>query len=112
MNNILVILALKSVCKVTIVQDNEKCSALNRKVQECLGFKLKLIQSQDNPQLWIAKFSFERSEMEANCSVTISYNTEDESFACMYCIINDDSLFDWNIFCSNIQILIRFQCVT
>lgn len=70
-------------CKSTFVQDNEKCAALARKIQERVGFKLKLMQCQDNHHQWIANFSFDRSEMEGNCNVTISYNTKDESFACM-----------------------------
>lgn len=69
-------------CRITFVQDNEKCAALARKIQERLGFKLKLQQCQDLPHQWIAKFSFDRSEMEGNYCVTISYNIIDETFTC------------------------------
>lgn len=85
--DILIILALKCVCKATFVQDNEKCLAIARKIQERFGFKLKLIQCQDNPYLSIAKFSFDRSEIEVNCFVSISYDIEDESFACEFVFI-------------------------
>lgn len=70
-------------CKNTFVRDNEKCAALARIIQERLGFKLKLSQSQDDTQQWTAKFSFHRSELEGNYYVSISYNIEDESFTCM-----------------------------
>lgn len=75
---------MKNMCKSTFVRDNEKCAAIARIIQDRLGFKLKLTQSQDdNPQQWIAKFSFDRNEVEGNYSVTMFYNTEDDSFTCM-----------------------------
>lgn len=83
MNGILIISALKSMCKVTFVKDDGKCAAFAKKIQERLGFKLKLLQCEDSPHEWIAKFSFDRSDMEGNYYVTITYNTKDESFACM-----------------------------
>lgn len=70
-------------CRSTFVRNNGKCAALARIVQERLGFKLKLTQCQDNPQRWIAKFSFDHNEMDGHYSVTIAYDNEDESFECM-----------------------------
>lgn len=67
-------------CKTTFVKDNEKCSALARQIQERLGFKLKLVQNQDSPHEWTAKFSFD--ETDVNYCVTITYNIKDEFFTC------------------------------
>lgn len=89
-------------CKDSFVRDNEKCAALARIIQERLGFKLKLIQSQDDTQQWIAKFSFHRSEMEGNYFVTISYNIEEDSFTCRLKIW-------WEFFCQNI--LLHLLCI-
>lgn len=67
-------------CRNTFVQDNEKCAALARIMQERLGFKLKLMPCKDNPQQWTAKFLFDRSE--DSHFVTLTYNIDDESFKC------------------------------
>lgn len=78
----MIILALKSASNVTFVKDNEKCSALARKIQERLGFKFKLAQCQHSQHLWTAKFFFDRNELEGNYFIMVSYDTEDELFAC------------------------------
>lgn len=49
------------------------------------GFKLKLVQCQDNQHQWIATFLYDvHSELESSHYVVILYNIEDESFTCSY----------------------------
>lgn len=96
---------MKAVCKATFVRDNEKCSAFAKKIQERLGFKLKLTQCQEKSHSWIAKFSFDHSELEGDYYVTVSYDTEYECFACMFSMINVDQFSPLHVN------FFSFQCV-
>lgn len=84
---LLFFVALKSVCKVTFVQDNEHFRAITQKIQKSLGFKLKLLQSQDNQHLWTATFLYEANESESNHYVNVLYNNETSTFTCTYHLI-------------------------
>lgn len=81
------LLALKKASKQTFVQNNEIFRTHTQKIQMNLGLKLKLLQGTDNQHIWTAKFVFDSNEMENDHFVVISYNTQDNSFTCLYYIL-------------------------